>query len=112
MFRLALALGKTVGEIERTMSAFELREWMSYAAMEPWGDTRADMRAAVIAREVRMSFTTGSRRYSLLDFMPIVKAEFEREQKDSADAIAARFNAMMFQQARGRVIINMPKKRA
>lgn len=40
----------TVGDIETRMSARELQEWRLYADIEPFGDARADHRAALIAQ--------------------------------------------------------------
>jgi hypothetical protein len=107
LFRLALALGKTVGEIERTMSAYELREWMALSSLEPWGEVRADLRAAVIAREVRTMLSTGRKKYALLDFMPVVNAEIVKAERENANLLAAKINAFMF--ARPHVIINQRK---
>lgn len=38
LFRLALALGKTVGEIEETMSSAEFAEWIAFVGLEPLPD--------------------------------------------------------------------------
>lgn len=45
LFRLALALGCTVGELEHRLSAAELAEWRAYSQIEPFGERRADQRA-------------------------------------------------------------------
>lgn len=42
MFRLAGHLGRTVGELEVSLSSHELSEWVAYAAIEPFGQGRAD----------------------------------------------------------------------
>ena len=34
------------------MTSREFSEWMAYAAVEPFGEIRADMRAALIAQQV------------------------------------------------------------
>ena len=52
MFKLALALGKTVGEIEREMSSNELNDWMAYAQIEPFGLERGDLQAGIVAATV------------------------------------------------------------
>jgi hypothetical protein len=49
LFRLALALGKTVTEIEQQMPCRELGEWYAFNSLEPLGEARADLRAALIA---------------------------------------------------------------
>ena len=41
MFRLALALGRTVAELQQTLSAAELVEWMAFYRIDPWGGYRA-----------------------------------------------------------------------
>ncbi|AKI28079.1 tail protein [Moraxella phage Mcat26] len=42
-------LGKTVGELEATMSASELSEWLAYDRLDPIGGYRGDIQSAVIA---------------------------------------------------------------
>jgi hypothetical protein len=96
--------------MERSMSAIELSEWMAYASVEPFGDIRADLRAGIIAREIRVMLSSGKKKYSPLDFMPIVKKEIDESQRHDAAQLAARINAMMFEQSRGRVIINYRKQ--
>lgn len=45
---LALALGKSLAEIDR-MPAHELRRWQVYHSLFPFGDERADWRMGTIA---------------------------------------------------------------
>lgn len=52
MFRLALALGKTVAEIETTMPARELTEWGRYYAAEPFGQFRDNLHAGIVAAAI------------------------------------------------------------
>jgi hypothetical protein len=91
LFRLALALGKTVGELEQTMTAVEMQEWMMFAAKEPFGEIRADIRAGIIAAAVA---ALKGRRTTPLDFMPF----FERaEAKEETSAqLAERFHREFF----------------
>ena len=42
LFRLALALGRTVSELERSLTSAELTEWAAYSLLEPFGQQRAD----------------------------------------------------------------------
>lgn len=57
LFGLALALGKTVGELERTLLADELVEWIAFQSIEPFGSVmdnfRAGLPAAVLANQHR-----------------------------------------------------------
>ena len=40
MFRLALALGRTVSELEQSLSSSEFTEWSAYYSLEPFGAER------------------------------------------------------------------------
>jgi hypothetical protein len=70
MFQLALALGRTVAELEETMSSRELTEWIAYNAIQPFGDTRADLRSAIIASTVANCHRTSGTPFKVADFMP------------------------------------------
>ena len=48
LHRLALALGRTVDEVERGMSDRELRDWLAFAAEHPLPDDLADLHSAMI----------------------------------------------------------------
>ncbi len=49
MFTLALALGRTVSELEASMSSSEFSEWIEYYQLEPFGQWRDNWHAAQIA---------------------------------------------------------------
>ena len=67
MFRLALALGKTVGEIEQGMSSAEFFEWAEFYRQEPFGDMRADFRNAMLCSVVANTY--GKKKTKVSDFM-------------------------------------------
>ena len=47
---LALALGyASPARMLREMRPHELGEWIAYAHVSPWGERRADLRAAIVA---------------------------------------------------------------
>ena len=73
MFIVALALGKTVREIEDSMPATELTEWALFYAQHPFGEVRADFRAAIVASTV--SASAGNKNAKPSDFMPLVNKE-------------------------------------
>ncbi len=52
MMKLALRLGKTLGELRQTMSVSELRLWMEFNKISPIGDERNDYHAAQISAAV------------------------------------------------------------
>ena len=47
--RLALALGGTVAELQERMPYREYLDWVALWTIEPWGDARVDMGAALVA---------------------------------------------------------------
>ncbi len=49
MFRLALALGRTVAELEQSMTCAEFSEWQAYYVLEPFGAWRDNWHSAQIA---------------------------------------------------------------
>lgn len=51
-FRLALALGRTVGELDATLGSGELTEWKAFYAMEPFGAFRDNLHAGVVAAAI------------------------------------------------------------
>ncbi len=96
-FRLALALGMTVREMLSRMSALELTEWQRYYDVEPFGEERSDLRAAIVARVIAQS--NGARAAKLEDFIP----RFERREarpQTAADQMAV-FRALA---ARGKIV--------
>lgn len=40
----------TVGDILTRMSSLELTHWVEEYALDPWGEERADLRSAIVAR--------------------------------------------------------------
>jgi hypothetical protein len=42
-------MGRTVAELQAAMSSREFTEWQAYFALEPFGEERADIRAALVA---------------------------------------------------------------
>lgn len=46
--RLALALGRTLDELDRSMTAEELRAWIAFDAVEPIGERRGDLRLGIL----------------------------------------------------------------
>ena len=59
------------------MSAREFAEWMAYSQIEPWGEERADLRAALICKVLAdINTPKGKQRAKLEDFM----LRFDREK--------------------------------
>ena len=52
LFRLALAMGRTIAELRAVLSYAEFQEWCLYYQVEPWGDERSDLRAGIVASTI------------------------------------------------------------
>ena len=49
---MALALGRTVGELTATLTERELAEWMAFHRLSPIGELRHDLQAGAVAAMV------------------------------------------------------------
>lgn len=82
MHRLALALGRTVSELRATLTFNELRAWEEYYRLEPWGATRDNMHAGMIAAAiVNPTRKRGTRALSFSDFMLKPASEKYRDNR-------------------------------
>lgn len=53
------------------MTRDDFRGWIAYYNLEPWGETRADLRAGIVAAAVRNGLRAkGTRSFKPVDFMP------------------------------------------
>lgn len=48
VLRLALAMGRTAGELLDTMTSAELAEWLAFATIEPFGGPTEDIRLGTL----------------------------------------------------------------
>jgi len=86
---LALALGRTVREIEDGMTMRERMEWQRFDYYEPIGAVRADMRAAIIAASVVNALTGKPQR--LEKYMPFLRSRsHEQSSSDQAREVISR----------------------
>lgn len=94
MFKLALALGRTVRELECTLSVHELAEWQAYDRLDPFGGYRQDIQTAHL-----LYAKLGNDDHNISDFLPIdpnpmtdeMREQYERykaEQQAQKDAEA------------------------
>lgn len=85
MFRLALALGKTLREL-REIGSEELTYWMAYADLEPFGPLVDDFRAGSgVAMTYNMNRNEKSNALGASDFMPALKREMDRGREPEID---------------------------
>lgn len=68
--RLCLALGRTLAELGRSMSAAEFGEWVAYDRVEgvPWPWLQSGINAATVANSVPRK---GGKTFRPSDFMPV-----------------------------------------
>ena len=73
----------TVGELLARISSRELTEWALYAEMEPFGETRADLRAGIVASTMANLYQKkGSKALAPADFMPKFGPKEAKEPKE------------------------------
>ncbi|OAV32274.1 hypothetical protein AO368_0539 [Moraxella catarrhalis] len=66
MFKLALALGRTVGELENSLSYDEFIQWQAYDRLDPFGGYRQDIQTAHL-----LYAKLGNDDNNISDFLPI-----------------------------------------
>jgi hypothetical protein len=74
----------TVGRLLSEASSMELARWRAYEKIEPFGDWRADVRAALIASEVRNTLRSkeSDKVWSADDLMPTFDPVARQRKKD------------------------------
>lgn len=71
IFRLALAMGRTVGELVDSMTSAEFTEWLAFFRLEPWGHDVEYHRAGQTAAMVyNVNRGQNDRALSAMDFVP------------------------------------------
>jgi len=104
LFRLALAMGRTLQELRAVLSYAEFQEWCLYYQIEPWGDERADLRAGIVASTIAnyagRQRADGADPALPVDYMPYVeRAPADTpapEQQLTDDELAAWADAAIF----------------
>jgi hypothetical protein len=72
-----------VAELQERMSSLEFAEWMEFGEIEPWGEERADVRAAIVASTVANANRDPKARkkpFTVGDFMPKFGEPAKRRQ--------------------------------
>lgn len=100
MFKLAGHLGKTVGELEQTLTVSELHEWRAYDVIDPIGAYRTDLGFALLAYMQAGDKDKSVQDFLIIDPNPMTDDErevFEQEQwenqaRQEVQAMIAMFN--------------------
>jgi len=67
-----------VGAMLSSMSSSEFAEWVAYYQIEPWGETRADLRSGIVASTIANVWRgKGKKAYSADEFIP----DFEKARR-------------------------------
>lgn len=77
LFKLAGYLGKTVGELEQTLTVGELAEWRAYDVIDPIGAYRTDLGFALLA-----CMQSGDESKSVQDFLIIDPNPMTDEERE------------------------------
>lgn len=76
----------------REMRPSELGAWAALWTIDPWGETRADLRSGMISAVIANVNRDPKRRaqpFSAADFMPYVKAEERADAEDLSKRLRA-----------------------
>ncbi|MCP5018060.1 MAG: DUF4035 domain-containing protein [Ketobacter sp.] len=86
-FKLALALGRTVQELDQTLTSTELTYWIAYDHLYPFGSARDNIHAAMIAATIANA-NRGKNQPPITvdDFM--LKSQAEKRQSDTESVLA------------------------
>jgi hypothetical protein len=84
---LALALGRTISEIDNEMSSAEFSDWIQFYSMHPFGSERDNLHAAIIATLIgNANRGKGARPLEIDDFM--IMSEKQRKSNETQQFIA------------------------
>lgn len=79
-----------VAECQRRIDSAEFVEWLAYSRLEPFGEERDDLRAAMIACTVANSMRSRKRAYKVDDFM----FDFDKPPQSKQNVANVFLNAM------------------
>lgn len=83
-----MALGRTVAELEHSISETELSEWAEYYKLEPFMADRSEIQIAQLSHMVA-SFM-GNKNLDVTDFMPST----EKEKKSKQEVLLTKVKAL------------------
>lgn len=86
-FKLALALGRTVSELEQTMSCREFSQWAAFYAVHPFGAERDNLHSAIIASTIaNVHRSKGQQAVKVDDFM--IKDQSQQKKAETMSTLA------------------------
>ena len=86
----------SVRRAQQEIDAVEFAGWMAFYAIEPWGESRADLRMGILA-SVQANIWRGkdSQPFGASDFIPDFDAGYDQPTEDELDALIEQQERMM-----------------
>lgn len=89
-------MGRTVEELDASLSTEELMMWVAYSVAYPWGDDRADWRTAMTNYILVSMLGSGKRQLKVSDFLlQFAKKKSKIRPSDGMDV--NKWNALVLQ---------------
>jgi hypothetical protein len=85
-FILAGHLGKSVAETQRTVTSREFTYWKAFHNINPIGQGRGDLQAAIVARTVAQTHAPKNKVFKLSEFMP----KFRGKSRPTVEQLTAK----------------------
>ena len=96
LFRLALALGRTVADLERSLTSAELTEWAGFYLLEPFGQSRADDGArGIMALLYNANRAPKAKAAEPSEFMPVWRPQETIDAEAKAEKLRAWLDRMV-----------------
>ena len=89
-FRVAALLGRTVAELQQTITSAEFADWCAYYTVEPWGYEVSNWRAGLVAATSANFSGRAKKSLKPSDFMP--RGE-RRTRRMTGEELHARLSA-------------------
>jgi hypothetical protein len=64
-----MALGRTVEELDASMTTDEFYQWVAFSSLEPWGEERADWRSAHTNALLSSLLGSGKKQVKITDYL-------------------------------------------
>jgi hypothetical protein len=85
-------MGRTVAELERSMSAVEFQQWVAFNEIDPFTSDRDDLRAAITAHAAAASNGASCK---VSDFVPDFNRQPVEQSEDDIRAAAMKITRLM-----------------
>jgi hypothetical protein len=83
-----MALGRTVEELDASMTTDEFYQWIAYSTLEPWGEDRADWRSAHTNALLSSLLGSGKKAIKITDYL--LKFEKPKAKPDAGLSVNER----------------------